>query len=634
MTHPPYALIPRFGSPRRASARCPMGLLFVSLVFFMSLPVSAYSGQWTHFENHSDIRALYEDGDTLWVGTNGGVLLVSVLTGEVVSTIDATSGLASNSVRAFCERGGRVYVGTDEGLAVCRRVRGGGVSCEPAGPYRDIRHVSVGASGTLYIGTFGHGVAEVGGRRTTWITTADSLLDDKVFAVRESGGSGVFYATSMGLCARTDNAWVSYQAGAGLPRGEVRDIVGAAGQGFVAGPAGREFYVLVAGRGVYLFDGRRGREVSARGFFREDDVAGIAVTGAGTLWAAGRYGRVARYRDGVWTPVGEGDKDIANTHWRCVHVGRSGIVYFGSSDGLVAAADERNIRKVSVPSGLPNGRIGPAAEDPMGRKYIAVGTYLLSIKDDVSGFTVEKDFGSVLAIAISPDSVVWVNGRWGLYRKEKEPDRWVEVDPDIDPRPPLFRSLAFDSSGHLWAGAESGEIFRFDGDVWVRWADRGELCGAAVERLIIDRRGTVWALSGSGVYALDGSGWVRFEAGRFDSTGVVDLTADPSGNPVVVTPRRLWRFTENGGWQPVPIATPADPGEYRGIGFDRRGRSYLVTEKGIALVDGDGGSGRWLGSEDGLRGREVTSILLDGDGFLWVGFRRDGISRILLENLW
>jgi hypothetical protein len=30
----------------------------------------------------------------------------------------------------------------------------------------------------------------------------------------------------------------------------------------------------------------------------------------------------------------------------------------------------------------------------------------------------------------------------------------------------------------------------------------------------------------------------------------------------------------------------------------------------------------------------VTAILLDGEGVVWVGFRRDGLAAILLENLW
>jgi ligand-binding sensor domain-containing protein len=630
MTHPPNNT-----SKRLAACRFLLVSILALLTLNACLSIAAERGRWTYFENHSDIRALYEDGDTLWAATNGGVLLVNTLTGDVVAAIDAASGLPSNSVRALCEQEGRIYVGTDEGLSACRWRRGSGgsgkvLSCEKAGTYRDVRDVSFGPSGTLYVGTFGHGVAETEGRKTKWVTTADSLLDNRVFAVREGVDGTVFYATSMGLCARTTVAWMSYQAGTGLPRGEVRDLVDARTPGYDRGRLSPAYFVLVAGRGVFRFDGRRALGVLPGELFRENDVAGIAVTEDGTLWAAGRYGKVASFRDGVWTEVGEGDEAIANARWRCVHVGASGIVYFGSADGLIAAIDEQGVRKVSIPSGFPSGCVGPMAEDMSGRVYMAAGPDLVSTGDDTSGFALEKNFGSVLAIAVSPDGVVWVNGRWGLYRKQS--DGWASVHTDIDPVSPLFRSLAFDSSGCLWAGTESGEIFAFDGKVWVRFADRVELSGEAVERLAVDRRGYVWALSGSRAYSFDGSGWTRFDAASLDSAGVIDLAVRPSGDPAVLTRRQLWSYTDGLGWRTTGTPAPGERGEFRMVAFDGHGRTYLATDKGVR-ISGDGGS-LWIGPDEGLRGQEVTSLLADGRGFLWVGFRRDGLSRISLEKLW
>lgn len=597
---------------------------------FVTLPSvfvpSVTHAEWTRFANHSDIRTLHEAGDTLWVGTGGGLVLVNALTGEVASTIDASAGLPSNSVRALYGRGGTVYVGTDGGLAVCR-VRSGGISCEAAGSYPDVRHVSMGPSGTLYVGTFGRGVAEIRQGRAAWVTTADSLLDNKVYAVKETEAGNVFYATSMGLCARTSTAWVSYQAGAGVPRGEVRDMIDAAGRPGPGGSAG-DFYVLVNGRGVYAFDGRQARRVSIPGFFRDDDVAGIAVAAGGTLWAAGRFGRLGRYRGGAWEGVGDDEAAIFGARWRCVHVGEKGIVYFGSADGVVAAADARGLRSISIPSGFPGGAVGSMALDATGRLYVVSGAYLLSREPGGSAFAVEKDFGSVLALAVSPEGEVWVIGRWGLYRKQA--DRWLEVARDIDPRPPLFRCLAFGASGEIWAGAETGEIFRFDGDLWLRRAGRDEFDGRAVDRVVVDRRETVWAVSGSEIRFWDGSDWARNEIGGIDSTGVVDFTVDPAGEPVLLTRGQLWRFSDGSSWGRVGTGARDVIGDHRAIAFDRRGTLYLATEKGIGIV-GKGGV-EWIEPQGGVWGAEATSVIAEGDRQLWVGFRQDGICRISLEN--
>jgi ligand-binding sensor domain-containing protein len=354
----------------------------------------------------------------------------------------------------------------------------------------------------------------------------------------------------------------------------------------------------------------------------------VGVAPDGTLWAAGRFGKLGRYRGGVWETIGEKEGDVANARWRCVHVGGKGTVFCGSADGLVAAVDKRGLRSVLIPSAIPPGSVGPMAVDPVGRLYVANGAYLLSHESDGLEFAVEKDFGSVLAIGISPGGVVWVIGRWGLYRKET--DGWVEVTPDVEPRPPLFRSLAFDSSGHLWAGAESGEVFQYDGELWVRLADRGEIPDGPVERLVVDRRGSVWAQTAFAVHRYDGSGWSKEGIAGLDSTGVVDFTADPRGEPALLTRAQVWRFAEGSGWQLARATGLETAGEHLAIGFGRDGRSYLATEKGIGLVGDDGL--HWIGPRDVLRGHGVTSILADGQGYLWVGSRRDGLYRISLES--
>lgn len=588
---------------------------------------TAAQAGWTYFANRSDIRAMHENGDTLWVATNGGVLLLSVASGEVVGSLDAAGGLPSNSARTLLADGRSVYVGTDGGLAACRPA-GAGLSCDPLGSYADIRNLSVGRSGALYVCTFGAGVAEVRGNRTAWVTRADSLLDDKVYAVQEGAEGEVFYATSMGLCAKTPTEWVSFQAGAGLPRGEIRDLIDAAPRRSSPERFGRSFYALVSGRGIYQFDGRRARGILRRGIFREDDVAAMDMAEDGTLWAAGRHGGLARYRDGAWNPVGDGDEEITAARWRCVHAGRSGRVYFGSADGILAAVAGEDVRKVGVSSAIPRGRIGPMVEDAAGRIYAACGPYLISRKGDTGAFGIEKNMGSVLAIAISPDSALWVAGRWGLYQRHSS--GWLEVTPDVDPEPPLFRSLAFDASGGLWGGGESGDIYRFDGEIWIRMTKSGEI--GPVDRIVVDRRGLVWALSDSALYSFDGRQWDRFESAELDSTGVIELAADRSGMPIFLTRNALWRLHEDGEWRRSSGPPPSQVGGYRTVAFDADGGTVLGTDRGIVRM-GRGGF-RLLGPSDGLRGRGVTSILADRNGRLWVGFQDDGISMILLDHVW
>jgi hypothetical protein len=266
------------------------------------------AGHWTHFGNNSDIRTLYRTGSELWVGTNGGLLLVDLDTGEITKRYIAGPSLAGNSIRSIHEWGGRIYVGGDEGLTRFERDSEGGYTGKDVYGVRDVRNIAFRQDGTAYVSTYGHGVGKVSRSRTRWITRADSLLDNKVFAVSTVGESDIYFATSLGLCAFLDSAWVSFQAGAGLPRGEVRDLVRARSPS--DSKDGPTFYVLIAGRGVFRFSGRRGRRILSRQTFDENDVAAIALGADEILWACGRFGGIARYEKGTWIGVGSDDEEI------------------------------------------------------------------------------------------------------------------------------------------------------------------------------------------------------------------------------------------------------------------------------------------------------------------------------------
>ncbi|MDH3216509.1 MAG: hypothetical protein OEN01_09490 [Candidatus Krumholzibacteria bacterium] len=585
------------------------------------------SAQWTYFENNSDIRALYQKGETLWIGTNGGVVLLDLLSDEFVGKITAADSLPGNSVRVIQGRGRDVYVGTDDGLSI---LTGGKVTVYARSRnyvFSDIRSISFGTSGETYLGTYGHGVVVMKprssrGKRLERITRQDSLLDNKVFAVSEIATGRVYFATSLGLCAYRDSAWVGFQAGAGLPRGEVKQLIEVGGD---------RFYLLIAGRGVYRFNHSRAVRIRPPDAFEGEDVGAIALGRNGALWVAGRFGGIARYRNGAWTVYGEDDHAVMQARWRCAYAAPGGTVFFGSADGLIVAVEDGKTRKISVPSTLPSGHVGRICEGADGRTYVINERDLLSSSGDADDFTPEMGVGRVLAVATSPDGVPWASTRQGILHKEG--DGWTIITVDIEPRTPLFVSLAFDDAGHLWAGTSAGEVYRFDGEIWVRYADRHQLSSGPIFALLVDRSQTLWALSRSGgAHRYEGFKWQHYPIARFDSLHIQSGALDATGKPVVVTERAIWRFDNDKGWSQILARAPSEIGRYRSVCFDKAGRMYLGTTWGLALAADN--ANRFVGARDGLRGKDVAALSIDSKGYLWVGFRDEGIARISLENLW
>ena len=136
----------------------------------------------------------------------------------------------------------------------------------------------------------------------------------------------------------------------------------------------------------------------------------------------------------------------------------------------------------------------------------------------------------------------------------------------------------------------------------------------------------------TGVHRYDGAQWTTFSLTDFDSLRIRDAALDGTGQPVVVTDRAVWRYDRDSGWQRVMTQDPMQIGRYRSVYFDAAGRMYLGTTTGLALFSND--EETFVSMQAGLRGTDVTTLLVDTSDHLWVGFRDNGISRISLESLW
>jgi hypothetical protein len=161
----------------------------------------------------------------------------------------------------------------------------------------------VGVNGDVLLATAGRGVGVITKNGGYAITRRDSLLEDKVFAIADRADGTRYFATAVGLCAQmNDTSFVSFQAGSGIPRGEVRAVV--------AGER-NAFYLLIANHGVFRFDGMRAVPVAAPKGMRFRDANAISFGSDGTLWVAGTGWVYARRRD-KWTqaPIAAADAGV------------------------------------------------------------------------------------------------------------------------------------------------------------------------------------------------------------------------------------------------------------------------------------------------------------------------------------
>ena len=85
----------------------------------MSLANTLYSEepQWINYTNGDIITVLVEEGEFIWVGTNGGVIKINKSTKETVFYNSSNSGLPDNRVTSISiDDSGNKWIGTSTGL--------------------------------------------------------------------------------------------------------------------------------------------------------------------------------------------------------------------------------------------------------------------------------------------------------------------------------------------------------------------------------------------------------------------------------------------------------------------------------------------------------------------------------------
>jgi ligand-binding sensor domain-containing protein len=624
-------------SRRRASARLPeppaagkRNRLAAALAALVAAAPAARAADAWHVGPIPEVRAVCHAGDALWVGTSAGVFVLDIRNGALVERITAGPRLPSASVRAIAARGDSVFVGTDAGLA-CLYPNGGKVWTprEPgtlgAVPLARIQDVSFAANGSWLISTGGGGLGVVTRAGGYAITRRDSLLADNVYGVMDRPGGVRWFATSAGLCALThDTTLVSFQAGAGIPRGEVRQIVG----------GGRAAYLLVSGRGVFRFDGARAVALEAPKDLPLRDALSLSYGADGALWVAGGSW-AAVLRAGKWSRVALSGAD-KDQWWRVV-VADGGGAFLGSSRGVVLATGRGGVFRAELPGLLPSARVASLCTDGADAAWFVSGG--AAVRADVRTREVRVETQPVAAqsIAVLRAGTVVTAGRWSV--RGLRGGAWTDLRPDVPEADPAFTVVRAGERGEMWVGTRAGSLYRYDGEVWLRVARADALIGhgPVVDAFVV--HGDVWSrIDGRTAVARSGL-WHRPD-GIDSSTTVVDVARSPAGEWIAAASSGLFRLDPDlQRWSP---ATPFEiVGGERGrkdalratitaAVFGPDGDLYLGTTEGVVRVGRDGLHSP--GPDAGIPRTEVTDLAA-GNHYLWIGFAQEGLSVVALEEV-
>jgi ligand-binding sensor domain-containing protein len=293
-----------------------------------------------HFRvGNKNVKRIFVDGTTVWVGTSGGAVRYDTRTDEY-KLFDVSSGLLSNGVFYVGKLGGRITLGT----------YGGGLAqLDPATQRWDIYNVPDGLgdafvydvleakTGDVWIATWS-GVNRVrGGRlkdRASWElhtvrSTRGGLPNDWVYGLAEGRDGEIWFATEGGLARLQSGRWEhwTHAHGLGAPFDRVKNQIG-----FRADPAQ-----------VSQHHARQKQEMGLHSVdvaYNPNYIVALAVDAAGVVWAGTWGGGLSRFDGQVWAQytVAEG---LPGNHVFMLHVDPAGTLWAGTNNGLAKLSGGR-----------------------------------------------------------------------------------------------------------------------------------------------------------------------------------------------------------------------------------------------------------------------------------------------------
>lgn len=314
-----------------------------------------HSQKFTHFRvGNKNVKRIFVDGDTVWVGTSGGAVRYDTRTDDY-KLFDVKSGLLSNGVFHVGKLGNQVAVGT----------YGGGLSLlDPKTEKWDTFNIPEGLgdafvydvlktkNGDVWIATWS-GVNRIRGGdlkdRSKWElhtveSTKGGLPNDWVYGLAEGRNGEVWLATEGGLAHYTAGRWENWNhaKGLGAPYERVKaDIQYKTDPSKVSEHHAKQKQEM----------GLQNVDVA----YNPNYIVALAVDAQGVVWAGTWGGGLSRYDGKTWKAYTVAD-GLPGNHVFMLHIDPKGVMWIGTNNGL-ARMEGESFKVMTTSDGLFNNAV-------------------------------------------------------------------------------------------------------------------------------------------------------------------------------------------------------------------------------------------------------------------------------------
>ncbi|TAH22510.1 MAG: hypothetical protein EAZ08_01155 [Cytophagales bacterium] len=291
------------------------------------------------------------------------------------------------------------------------------------------------------------------------------------------------------------------------------------------------------------------------------------------------------------------------------------------------------IHKWTTENGLPSNTLNKIIQTKDG--YIWLAGYNGLVRFDGTNFTVfnKQNTPSFLINSISDlyeasDNYLWIGtAGGGLLIRERDSFRTLQTKTSFNY---AVEKIFKDKSNRLWVGTRGEGIFAFEGGDFKTYNAIEPLRDVSVKTIAQDHKNTIW-------FGTEGKGVVRLlEDETFDDFTEKDGLPDNTVNHLTLDSKNtLWVATNKGlSWfdgRKFNTVPSLEDITITKIIIDKYECIWLGTTKGLYRLKPDKNGGwvtEMLSEEGGLPYKEITDLIFDKEGNLWIATYRGGLCRI------
>ncbi len=428
------------------------------------------------------------------------------------------------------------------------------------------------------------GVISVDGQTATLYNGENSPLDtDQVTAMAVDGSGSIWVTTASTLYRFDGESWISF--------GPEQLVVSGA-------PAGR--------------------------------LTDLAIAADGTMWLAWDQAEVCRFDPGTGRCLAfyRGESGMANPPLTDLEAGAGGQVYYATAgDGVSWFDGERWHHWVSQAEPILGNQVRAMTQQADGTIWIATDLGVQSLSPDGSQTlqTFTRRDGTLpfdnVQVVQAADGGIWIGGQGvaSFY----DGIAWADYGVNDGLLDGQVRAIAVDASQRVWFGTSAG-LSILTGEAFFNLTREDNLPSDQITALAAVGP-VVWIGSqGGGLYRFQDNQLQVFNTAnvQLPSDNITALALHQDGSLLIGTDRGLVRFHE-GRFNPIPDVSDTT---VTALASTPRGEIWVGTaDRGAFYFDG----ATWAPfPRDGrLPAPQVSAILVDQNGVVWIGSHRGGLLR-------